>query len=196
MAKITYENKVALNVNSDIADINKVNASDLNEIKNVVNENDDNTTTNTNNIADNAAKIGTLSNLNTTDKSNLVGAINEVNTNDIRKSTYSTDEKVIGKWTDGKILYRKTYVEFSYTTGTQFDDITFETNTNMNIKRSYGYVVLNGFEVNIPTPDVGFGAISNVNKNTSGLIYMNRTHGTYGTLQSLAVTVEYTKTTD
>lgn len=33
MSKITYENKVALNVNSDIADINKVNASDLNEIK-------------------------------------------------------------------------------------------------------------------------------------------------------------------
>lgn len=80
MAKITYENKVALNVNSDIADINKVTASDLNEIKNVVNTNDDNTTTNTNNIADNAAKIGTLSNLNTTNKNNLVSAINEVNT--------------------------------------------------------------------------------------------------------------------
>ena len=81
MAKITYENKVALNVNSDIADVNKCNATDLNEIKNVVNENDDNTTTNTNNIANNAAKIGTLSNLNTTEKSNLVGAINEVNNN-------------------------------------------------------------------------------------------------------------------
>lgn len=74
MAKITYENKVALNVNSDIADINKVTASDLNEIKNVVNTNDDNTTNNSN-------AIGTLSNLNTTEKSNLVGAINEVKQN-------------------------------------------------------------------------------------------------------------------
>ena len=81
MAKITYENKVALNVNSDIADVNKCNATDLNEIKNVVNENDDNTTTNTNNIAKNAAKIGTLSSLNTTNKNNLVSAINEVNAN-------------------------------------------------------------------------------------------------------------------
>ena len=81
MAKITYENKVALNVNSDIADVNKCNATDLNEIKNVVNENDDNTITNTNNIAKNAAKIGTLSSLNTTNKNNLVGAINEVNAN-------------------------------------------------------------------------------------------------------------------
>lgn len=42
MAKITYENKVALNVNSDIADVNKCNATDLNEIKEVVNTNDDN----------------------------------------------------------------------------------------------------------------------------------------------------------
>lgn len=41
MAQITYADKVALNVNSDIADINKVNASDMNEIKNAVNDNDD-----------------------------------------------------------------------------------------------------------------------------------------------------------
>ena len=72
MAKITYENKVALNVNSDIADVNKCNATDLNEIKNVVNTNDDNTTNNSN-------AIGNLSSLNTTNKNNLVSAINEVN---------------------------------------------------------------------------------------------------------------------
>lgn len=37
MAQITYTNKVALNENQEIADINKVNASDMNEIKSVVN---------------------------------------------------------------------------------------------------------------------------------------------------------------
>ena len=84
MAKITYENKVALNVNSDIADINKVNASDLNEIKNVVNTNDDNTTNNSN-------AIGTLSSLNTTNKSNLVSAINEVD-----KNCKINDETILG----------------------------------------------------------------------------------------------------
>ena len=89
MSKITYTDKVALNVNSDIADINKVNASDLNEIKNVVNTNDDN--------------MGLLSNLNTTNKSSMVNAINEVN----NKFNYSTEEQVIGKWIDGKPLYRK-----------------------------------------------------------------------------------------
>ena len=93
MAKITYENKVALNVNPDIADINKCNASDLNEVKSIVNENDDN--------------MGLLSNLNTTNKSNLVSAINEVNIllrNIVESATIQTCENVkvnllaIGKW--------------------------------------------------------------------------------------------------
>lgn len=99
MAKITYETKVALNVNSDIADVNKCNATDLNEIKEVVNTNDDNTTNNSN-------AIGNLSNLNTTSKDNLVSAINEVDNNDISKGTYSTNETRIGTWM-GKPLYRK-----------------------------------------------------------------------------------------
>ena len=64
MAKITYENKEFLNKNENIADKNKVNDTDLNEIKNVVNENDD--------------SIGNLSNLNTINKDSLVGAINEL----------------------------------------------------------------------------------------------------------------------
>ena len=64
MAKITYEDKEFLNKNENIADKNKVNDTDLNEIKEVVNGNDDN--------------IGNLSDLNTTDKSSLVGAINEL----------------------------------------------------------------------------------------------------------------------
>ena len=48
-------------------------------------------------------KIGDLRQLNTTNKSNLVSAINEVN----NKFNYSTSEQVIGTWTNGKPLYRK-----------------------------------------------------------------------------------------
>lgn len=36
MAKITYEDKVALNINPDIPDINKCNASDMNEKKKAI----------------------------------------------------------------------------------------------------------------------------------------------------------------
>lgn len=67
MSKITYTDKVALNINQDVADVNKCNATDLNEIKSVVNTNDDN--------------VGDLTQLKTTNKSNIVNAINEVNNN-------------------------------------------------------------------------------------------------------------------
>ena len=87
MAKITYENKVALNVNSDIADINKVNASDLNEIKNVVNENDDN--------------VGLLNNLTTPNKNNLVSAINSV----VESGTNSNGNWI--KYADGTMICTK-----------------------------------------------------------------------------------------
>lgn len=39
MQSITYTDKTALNQNADISDTNKVNASDMNEIKSVVNSN-------------------------------------------------------------------------------------------------------------------------------------------------------------
>lgn len=80
MAKITYENKVELNVNSNIADVNKCNATDLNEIKKVVNTNDD--------------KVGDLAQLNTTNKDNLVGAINEIKQN-IMSLSMADDQSVV-----------------------------------------------------------------------------------------------------
>lgn len=66
MAKINFVNKVAVNENTNIPDVNKCKASDLNEIKEVVNQNDDN--------------VGNPAYLNTTSK-NVVGAINEVHNN-------------------------------------------------------------------------------------------------------------------
>ena len=47
--------------------------------------------------------VGDLTQLNTTNKSSMVNSINEVN----NKFNYSTEEQVIGKWIDGKPLYRK-----------------------------------------------------------------------------------------
>ena len=61
---ITYDNKVALNVNPDIANVNKITDNDMNEIKSVVNNN--------------ANNIGDLSNLTTPTPTNLVGAINSI----------------------------------------------------------------------------------------------------------------------
>ena len=48
MSKITYANKVAINENAEIPNINKITDDDMNEIKTVVNNNDDDITINTN----------------------------------------------------------------------------------------------------------------------------------------------------
>ena len=181
MAKITYEDKVALNVNSDIADINKVNASDLNEIKNAVNTNDKNT--------------GELSNLNTTNKSNLVGAINEVN----NKFNYSTSEQVIGTWINGKPLYRKT---ITFTTTTP-DNKALEINHGINNVEMIWFDPTgcfmwadSGLGYNIPL--IGYASsftdkiYTSVDK-TKVSIYSN---GKWGIIWNKYITLLYTKTTD
>ena len=66
-----------------------INKDNLNHMDNGIETNDKNT--------------GELSNLNTTNKGSIVNSINEVN----NKFDYSTEEQVIGKWTNGKPLYRK-----------------------------------------------------------------------------------------
>lgn len=65
MSEITYDDKVDLQVATNIANINKVTASDMNEIKNVVN--------------DNAENVGDITTLTTTDKTSVVNAVNEIN---------------------------------------------------------------------------------------------------------------------
>ena len=83
MAKITYNDKVALNVNADIPDENKFNASDMNEIKNVVN----------------GLILGTKTQ--SDEETYSCNYINSIN-------TYSTSEIDTGKtWIDGKHIYRK-----------------------------------------------------------------------------------------
>ena len=61
--------------------------------------------------------VGDLSTLNTTEKSNLVGAINDLYQNNV----YSTDETVVGKWIDGKPIYRKVTVFLSVPTSSEKD---------------------------------------------------------------------------
>ena len=89
MSKINYTDKVTLNENPNVADVNKVKATDLNEIKNVVNANDDN--------------VGDLADLKTTDISSVVNAVNEL----VDKVNYEISTS--GNWTIKK--YDNGYVE-------------------------------------------------------------------------------------
>lgn len=91
MQTISYTNKTALNINSEIADVNKCNAGDLNEIKSVVNAN--------------ASECGNASGLNTTNKTSLVNAINEVNTGlSSKQATILTGTSLPGTVTNGAIF--------------------------------------------------------------------------------------------
>ena len=92
--QITYEDKVALTENTEIADINKVKADDMNMIKSVVNANQED--------------VGDISNLKTEDISSIVNAINEIE----KRNYYSTEEIQIGWFIkDGikKPYYRKRF---------------------------------------------------------------------------------------
>lgn len=62
--QITYDDKVTLNENTSIADINKVKASDMNMIKQIVNANQED--------------VGNIADLKTVDMSSVVNAINEI----------------------------------------------------------------------------------------------------------------------
>lgn len=98
MSKITYEDKVALNENSQIAEINKVTAGNMNEIKQVVNEQSTN--------------IGTLNNLITPNKDNLVGAINSV----VESGSNANGNWI--KYADGTMIITQKYTDTKNTTVT------------------------------------------------------------------------------
>jgi hypothetical protein len=80
MAKITWTNKTTLNPQPSIARENKVIDDDMNEIKQVVNTNDDN--------------VGDLTSLDTTDKTSIVNAINEVKGQLKTAQVYSADKSL------------------------------------------------------------------------------------------------------
>ena len=90
MSKIGFTDKVALNENASIPDINKCKASDMNEIKQVVNENDD--------------KVGNLNDLVTPNKNNIVGAINSV----VENGTNNNGSWI--KFADGTMICKFTQI--------------------------------------------------------------------------------------
>ena len=111
-------------------------------------------------------------------------------------NTYSTEEQVIGKWIDGKPLYRKVYTLYNVSEGSTTDVYTIDIDITKDIHNGYGKIFADSYKVNIGTGDAGFGVISNIQQNPSGQIYISRTHGAFGKITGLEITLEYTKTTD
>lgn len=110
-------------------------------------------------------------------------------------NTYSTEEIVIGEWF-GKPLYRKVYASCNVDESSTIDIYTIDIDITKDIHNGYGKIFADSYKVNIGTGDAGFGTISNVQQNPSGQIYISRTHGAFGKINGLEITLEYTKTTD
>lgn len=179
--QITYEDKVALNENTGIADINKVKADDMNMIKNVVNANQED--------------VGDISNLKTKDITSIVNAVNEIE----EGNYYSTEEKQIGKWIDNKPLYRKTFViNGNSSTGQQnyqfdlaslnWETVTFIYGTTYQETNSYYRDLHNAYAYDSTATSEYSGAW------TSGTLLRVRSRGI--AVAKFYVTLEYTKTTD
>ena len=132
--------------------------------------------------------VGNLSTLNTTEKSNLVGAINELYQNNV----YSTDETVVGKWHDGKPIYRKIYYynSITFTTGNHVLNIDLPNLDSVTgFKYSMWYPKSSSWYVNWDAIDAHNVVI------TSTKAYIG-SGGENTTFTRASFVFEYTKTTD
>jgi len=176
MAKITYDDKSTLNPQPSIANENKVTSGDMNEIKTVVNGLDD--------------EIGTLSNLNTTVKTDVVSALNECNGKVKNNTEYSTTETIVGTWTNGKPIYRKCFIGSNLSIGTQNTTISSNFASNLDdIISITSTIKLGG------SPYSGITRDWNTLLSTGGSLIMVA-FNTARTFDKVNIIVEYTKTTD
>lgn len=104
---------------------------------------------------------------------------------------YSTEEKVVGKWVDGKPIYEKT-----------FSSITITNNADNFVSDDFGDKTLRHFQID-------FNGISNnltssnnysdglfINTSNQLMYYISRTGSWWNGLNTADITVQYTKTTD
>ena len=111
------------------------------------------------------------------------------------KVLYSTSEQVIGTWTDGKPLYRKTISINTPLTTNNTEVYNFD--TNFIIKNFYGFVTISASSQLIPINFYftnEYNVATYITKNT-GKINMKVGSEAY-TNQQVTISLEYTKTTD
>lgn len=163
---ISYQDKVALNQNSDIADINKCNASDLNEIKDVVNNNAMETATNTTNI-----------------------------TNIINAEVYSTSEVKTNKVsTDNKPIYRKVIIYTTALTAN--NNIPHGISNLKEITDIWGFVPYstNFYKIGTFESTTNFIGFSTLSTTYIGLRVGSSWSSSFS--NGCKIYIEYTKTTD
>lgn len=120
---------------------------------------------------------------------------------------YSTNETVVGKWIDGKPLYRKT---FSGNTLPTTGEKKLEINVSsldiekgfIDVTHSYFHDTTNGRYYPIPVVNVNTSTTTTANSSAQAGVYLKSDYskmvieGGYNMNWSATITIEYTKTTD
>ena len=131
--------------------------------------------------------VGNLTQLNTTNKNNLVSAINEVN----NKFNYSTSEQVIGTNENGKPIYKRSFS--GVTANNDFTTLTLDYNaSNIIIKKAYG-------SIEAANRGIAIGGYVNSNYFAGLFIHASELQIYYGALLkngNYNITIEFTKKTD
>ena len=138
--------------------------------------------------------IGSLDDLKTIDKSSVVNSINEID----NRFTYSTNEQIIGKWINGKPLYKKVVLFNDTINANELLTKSHEINNAdvVFIKNAYLYVLDTG--LCYPLNQIGY----NGNLTEKYYCWSDRTsiyiYGNGGVNQNWGklFILEYTKTTD
>jgi len=103
---------------------------------------------------------------------------------------YSTDEKVIGSWTDGKTLFQKT-INFGKLPANGDKSISYGVN-NASIKKIFGYATNGTDTINIPHPATSLSEVVSVTTNASAKL-LTATTGMDRSNYSAYITIQYTK---
>lgn len=135
--------------------------------------------------------IGDLSNLTTTDQTNVVNAINEVNNSTI----YSTTEIVVGKWIDNKPIYRKVISNLTTVAGTNNISLSsVSSDLDTLITMAGKTIQSSGNKTNIPYYS-GTNDFTNIYYRDASTQFVINCGSNYG-FGTAFIIFEYTKTTD
>ena len=111
--------------------------------------------------------------------------------NDDNLHEYSTEEKIVGKWIDGKPIYEKTYILNNV--NLLSNNNIFDTIENVEIINSKGIISDASRSFSIPYADGG-GYVMCIQSNNEIGLWTN--NGFYNQSANIILTIQYIKTTD
>lgn len=145
--------------------------------------------------------IGNISNLTTDVKTDVVSAINSIETKIEELDNYSTSETFTGKYyidsnNVSHKIYRRIFTTATVDSTGTYDEFQIVNDSNIKLVEGEGVIILSGYRVEIGTPNFGFGAISNIMENDTGMVYFQKEKNQFGNWGGLEVMLEYYKVVD